>query len=430
MPERVPLRPRHLTRPNGAEQIVVPPFGAKMRLDAFLARYGEGRSRTEWQRLIENGVVTLDGRRVRASDRVAEGQRVQVAPPTVPATPRTPRPTAATIPLTIVYEDPSMIVVNKPPGLVVHPAPGHEDGTLVNALLGLYPDLSDPTGEHRPGIVHRLDKDTSGLIVIGRTTAAMGALQYQFKERLARKKYLLLVQGDLAEDEAAIEVPIGRDQHDRQRMAARTGGRESRTQFVVLERYGDFTLVEADLQSGRTHQLRVHFQYINHPVAGDKTYGAVRGPVGLRRQFVHASAMTIRSPHNDRELQFYAPLPADLRSPLERHRVLRGFTPESLPAQIEGGKNPPGVHTESIPAPSRVRRIVPRHQASAAPSAESVAAPMAAAPPALGDQGAGDAQSAPPQRPGPVQTTQRRLSKNAPRSPRPAPPRPKRGPRT
>jgi 23S rRNA pseudouridine1911/1915/1917 synthase len=356
MSERTPLRPRHVTRPNGAEQIEVPQFGANMRLDAFLARYGEGRSRTEWRRLIDDGRITLDNRRVRPSDRVLAGQRVQVAPASVPATAPTARPAANTIPLTIVYEDPAMLVVNKPPGLVVHPAPGHEDGTLVNALLALYPDLADPTGEHRPGIVHRLDKDTSGLIVIGRTTAAMAALQHQFKERLARKKYLLLVQGDLADEEAAIEVPIGRDQRDRKKMAARSGGRESRTQFQVLERYGDFTLVEADLQSGRTHQLRVHFQFIGHPVAGDRTYGNVRGPTGLRRQFVHASAMLIRSPHDDRELQFYAPLPADLRSPLERHRIVRGFTPESLPAQIVGGKNPPGVKTAQVPAPRGARR--------------------------------------------------------------------------
>jgi 23S rRNA pseudouridine1911/1915/1917 synthase len=409
MSERRPLRPRHLITANGAEQIVVPPFGAGMRLDAFLARFAEGRSRTEWQRMIENGAITLDGRPVRPSDRVEGGQRVQVAPPTVPITPRTPRP--STMPLTIVYEDPAMIVVNKPPGLVVHPAPGHEEGTLVNALLGLYPDLSDPSGEHRPGIVHRLDKDTSGLIVIGRTTAAMAALQLQFKERTARKKYLLLVQGDLAEDEAAIDVPIGRDQHDRMKMAARSGGRESRTQFVVLERYGDFTLVEADLQSGRTHQLRVHFQYINHPVAGDKTYGGVRGPSGLRRQFVHASSMLIRSPHDDRELQFYAPLPADLRTPLERHRAIRGFPPETLPTQILGGKNPPGVRTENVPAPGRSR------------------GPSAARTTGSDERGAAESPPASRTRSGPTRTGPARRPKGAPHSARPAPPRPKRGPR-
>jgi 23S rRNA pseudouridine1911/1915/1917 synthase len=432
MPEREPLRPRHVIRPNGAEQIVVPPFGAHMRLDAFLARYGDTRSRTEWRRLIDGGGITLDGKRVRPSDRLTEGQRIQVAPATVPTSAPIPR-ASGSIPLTILYEDPAMIVVNKPPGLVVHPGPGHEDGTLVNALLALYPDLADPSGEQRPGIVHRLDKDTSGLIVIGRTTAAMGALQQQFKERSARKKYLLLVQGDLADEQAAIEVPIGRDQHDRTRMAGRTGGRESRTQFVVLERYGDFTLVEADLQTGRTHQLRVHFQYINHPVAGDKTYGAVRGPVGLRRQFVHACSMLIRSPHDNRELQFYAPLPADLRSPLERHRAIRGFSADSLPEQIVGGKNPPGVHVENIPNPNRARRAPAAALASAGRSTPSMAAdqrPDADERPAADQRAAANAPASVPGRTRPTGTARPKRGPNQPRAARPAPPRPKRGPRT
>jgi len=358
MPERVPLKPRHISRPNGAEIIEVPSYGARLRLDAFLAKYGEGRSRTEWQRLIEDGSITLDGKRVRPSDRVAFGQKVQVIQAQRVITDR-PQPSAE-IPLTIVYQDPAMIVVNKPPGLVVHPAPGHEDGTLVNALVARFPELDDPSGEQRPGIVHRLDKDTSGLLVIGRTTAAMAALQAQFKERTASKKYLLLAQGDLAEEEAAIEVPIGRDVRDRKRMAATSGGRESRTQFQVLERYGDFTLVEADLQSGRTHQLRVHFQFIGHPVAGDRTYGGVRGPAGLRRQFVHACTMTIVSPHDGVVRTFHAPLPGDLRAPLERHRVIRGFADEPIPAAILGGTNPQHVQSnEVVPVPGQPRRNTP-----------------------------------------------------------------------
>ncbi|MGE3913761.1 MAG: RluA family pseudouridine synthase, partial [Chloroflexota bacterium] len=216
-----------------------------------------------------------------------------------------------------------------------------------------------------PGIVHRLDKDTSGLIVIGRTTAAMAALQEQFKSRSAEKRYLLLVHGDIAEAEAAIEVPIGRDARDRKKMTARSGGRESRTGFTVLERYGDFTLVEADLQSGRTHQLRVHFQFIGHPVAGDKTYGAskARGLPGLRRQFVHACYMRIRSPFDDQEREFYAPLPGDLRSPLERLRSIRGFSVESLPQPVLGGPNPETITFEEVvPVPGQPRRT-PRPEA-------------------------------------------------------------------
>jgi 23S rRNA pseudouridine1911/1915/1917 synthase len=407
MPERLPLKPRLLVRPNGTEQIEVPGYAAHQRLDVFLAHYGEGRSRSEWVRLIQTGAVTVDGRRVRPSDRVAEGQRVQYVPAVAQAARARHQP-AAEIPLTIVYQDPAMIVLSKPPGLVVHPAPGHEDGTLVNALLAVFPDLADPSGERRPGIVHRLDKDTSGLIVIGRTTAAMGALQQQFKERSAEKKYLLLVQGDLAEEEAAIEVPIGRDQRDRKRMAARSGGRESRTQFVVLERYGDFTLVEADLQSGRTHQLRVHFQFIGHPVAGDKTYGNVRGPLGLRRQFVHASSMRIRSPHDDVERQFYSPLPGDLRSPLERLRTIRGFPPDTLPQAVTGGQNPPGATSEKIIIPKVTRRT----GSSVTP-----------------DETGASGTPATPSRPGSARPKSTRPYDRRPAWSRGAAPRPKRGPR-
>jgi len=425
MPERRPLRPRHVTRPNGLEQIVVPGYGSRMRLDAFLARYGEGRSRTEWSRLIQSGAVTVDGRHVRPSDRLEEGQRIVYLPTATSAPTSRPRP-APEISLTIVYQDPSMIVLDKPPGLVVHPAPGHEDGTLVNALLAVFPDLSDPTGEHRPGIVHRLDKDTSGLIVIGRTTAAMAALQQQFKERSAEKKYLLLVQGDIAEEEAAIEVPIGRDQRDRTKMTARSGGRESRTQFVVLERYGDFSLVEADLQSGRTHQLRVHFQFIGHPVAGDRTYGNVRGPAGLRRQFVHAASMRIRSPHDDVERQFYAPLPGDLRSPLDRLRTMRGFTPESLPQAVIGGKNPPGVTLERIAIPKPSHRPTPSR--AGGPRADVDEVDMPGASPAQG-QGA-EGMPAPPSRRVPARAPSKRPIDRRPPWKKNTTARPKRGPRT
>ncbi len=401
MLERRPLKPRHVAHPTGNELIVVPAYAARQRLDAFLAKYGEGRSRSEWQRLIEAGTVTLDGKRARVSDRVSEGQRIQIVT-AAPVAVQRPRPSAE-IPLTIVYQDPAMIVVNKPPGLVVHPAPGHEEGTLVNALLARFPDLADPSGEHRPGIVHRLDKDTSGLIVIGRTTAAMAALQTQFKERTAEKRYLLLVQGDVADEEAAIEVPIGRDRRDRQKMSAQSGGREARTGFTVLERYGDFTLVEADLQSGRTHQLRVHFQYINHPVAGDRTYGNVRGPSGLRRQFVHAYFMRIRSPHDDAEVSLYAPLPGDLRAPLERHRAVRGLADEPLPQAVLGGKSTPSAQADEIvPIPGQPRR-----------SAPDVPRPPAAA------RQSGDGRPSYP-----------RSSTGKARSGRAAPARPKRGPRS
>ena len=311
----------------------MPPFANRQRLDAFLTRTVGERSRSEWQRLIGLGAVTVEGRPRRAGDRVESGQRVEIG--SVPAHVRL-RP-AAEIPLTVLYEDPSMIVVDKPPGLVVHPAPGHPEGTLVNALLGRFPELQDPTGEQRPGIVHRLDKDTSGLIVIGRTARAVAMLQEQFRLRTATKRYLLLVLGDLGDQVAAIEVPIGRDQRDRKRMAARAPGRDSRTEFAVLERFGHYTLVEATLRSGRTHQLRVHFQFIGHPVAGDRTYGSGKGPPGLRRQFVHAACLQLRSPEGEEELEFRAPLPPDLAEPLEALRALQASASGCGSAAGDGG---------------------------------------------------------------------------------------------
>lgn len=330
-----------LSRAGNVQQVDVPPYAARQRFDAFLARYVGDRSRSDWQRLIGLGAVTLDGRPAKPSDRVAPGQRVIVRP--IPAHVEL-RP-AENIPLTVVHEDPAMIVLSKPPGLVVHPSPGHESGTLVNALLARFPELQDPTGEQRPGIVHRLDKDTSGLMVVGRTVQAMAALQEQFRERTAVKRYLLLVLGDLADEEAVIEVPIGRDPRDRQRMAGRAGGRDSRTVFRVLERFGAYTLVEATLFTGRMHQLRVHFQFIGHPVAGDRTYGNGKGPFGLSRQFVHASFLKIRSPHDGQEREFVAPLSPDLDAPLERLRAARDDRPSASGAEREspadGGTGPP-----------------------------------------------------------------------------------------
>ena len=333
MPERIggrrPLRPPQTASASGALEVVVPPYAARDRLDAFLTRHVGGRSRSEWERLIERGAVTMNGRIKKPSDRVLAGARVAIEPVAAQVQPRP----AANIPLRVLYEDPAMIVVDKPPGLVVHPAPGHEEGTLVNAVLGHFPELQDPTGTQRPGIVHRLDKDTSGLIVIGRTAAAVAHLQAQFRERTVDKRYVLMVLGDLGEDAAAIDAPIARDRRDRKRMATSHAGRESRTEFRVLERFGRFTLIEADLRSGRTHQLRVHFQFIGHPVAGDRTYGSGKGPPGLRRQFVHAASLRIRSPHDDVERTFEAPLPPDLAEVVDRLRRVRdGLVERAAPS--------------------------------------------------------------------------------------------------
>src|ERR687887_2319192 len=277
---RAPLRAVARDLPGG-RLVIVPPFAAGDRLDGFLQRHGgePGRSRSEWQRLIGEEQIRLNGLPSKPSQRVADGDRVLIA-----ATPRKlDLPPEEEVAFDVVYQDPSMIVVNKPAGVVVHPAPGNESGTLVNGLLARFPELRDEQGELRPGIVHRIDKDTSGLMVVGRTLEAVADLQRQMSSRSTEKRYLLLVRGNISEDAGLIDAPIARDPRHRQRMAVRWGGREAQTRFWVRERFGDYTLVDALLLTGRTHQLRVHFASIGHPVAGDPTYGPGRPPAGLSR---------------------------------------------------------------------------------------------------------------------------------------------------
>jgi 23S rRNA pseudouridine1911/1915/1917 synthase len=303
----------------GARLVVVPPFVVGERLDGFLVRFGgeSDRSRAEWQRLIGEEMVRLNGLPTKPSQRVSPGDRVLVA-----AASRGPKtlPSEAEVPFEVVFEDPAMIVVDKPAGVVVHPAPGNETGTLVNGLLARFPELRDASGDLRPGIVHRLDKDTSGLLVVGRTLQAVADLQRQMQSRTTEKRYLLLVRGNIGEDEGLIDAPIARDIRHRQRMAVRAGGRGAQTRFWVRERFGDYTLVEALLVTGRTHQLRVHFSSIGHPVAGDPTYGRGRSLPGLQRQFLHATLLRLRTPHDDLEHTFVSPLPVELEDVLDRLR--------------------------------------------------------------------------------------------------------------
>jgi 23S rRNA pseudouridine1911/1915/1917 synthase len=298
--------------------VVVPPFVVGERLDGFLVRFGgePDRSRAEWQRLIGEEAIHLNGLPSKPSQRVMPGDRVLVAP-VVRHVELAPQ---QDVPFDVIFEDSAMIVVDKPAGVVVHPAPGNETGTLVNGLLARFPELRDETGDLRPGIVHRLDKDTSGLLVVGRTAAAVADLQRQMQSRSTEKRYLILVRGNIAEDEGLIDAPIARDLRHRQRMAVRAGGRGAQTRFWVRERFGDFSLVEAVLLTGRTHQLRVHFSTIGHPVAGDPTYSRARPLSGLRRQFLHACLLRLRSPFDQREHVFRSALPPDLIDVLERLR--------------------------------------------------------------------------------------------------------------
>ena len=300
-----------------AREVIVPPFAAGDRLDGFLQRHGgeADRSRSDWQRQIGAEAVLLNGFPSKPGERVREGDRVRIL--TVSHEPELAPEDF--VEFSVVYEDPAMIVVDKPAGVVVHPAPGNQRGTLVNGLLARFPELRSGEDDLRPGIVHRLDKDTSGLMVIGRTLAAVAHLQRQMAERSTEKRYLLLVRGGIDEDEGIIDRPIGRDPRNRQRMAVRAEGRASQTHFWVRSRFAGWTLLEALLLTGRTHQLRVHFASIGRPVAGDITYGHQGAAFpGLRRQFLHSHSLRLRSPHDNAEHTFTSELPPDLKVALER----------------------------------------------------------------------------------------------------------------
>jgi 23S rRNA pseudouridine1911/1915/1917 synthase len=297
--------------------VMVPEFAAGERLDGFLQHHGgqPERSRSEWQRLIGLDAVWLNGLPSKPGQRLTAGDHVQIG-----AVSRDrDLPPEDDVPFEVVFADPAMIVVNKPSGVVVHPAPGNLRGTLVNGLLARFPELGNDAGDLRPGIVHRLDKDTSGLMVVGRTLVATTDLQRQIQSRSPEKRYLVLVRGNINEDEGLIDAPIARDLRHRQRMAVRAGGRAAQTRFTVRERFGEWTLVDALLLTGRTHQLRVHFASIGHPVAGDVTYGG-RPLAGLDRQFLHSYFLRLTSPHDRQEHTFVVDLPADLADTLERLR--------------------------------------------------------------------------------------------------------------
>jgi len=303
------------------------------RLDVFVARRCPGLSRSLVQRLIREGRVTVGGRPGRAGQRLERGDRVLVRMPPQETEPLRPEP----IPLTILYEDSDLLVMDKPAGLTVHPAAGLpagqagvRRGTLAAALLAYRPELAGVGGPERPGIVHRLDRDTSGLLVVAKNEAARAALARQWKERQVEKGYLALVHGRLEPPQGVIDAPIGRDPRHRQRMAVVEGGRAARTAYWV-RRYlpagqaglpetprgrDVYSLVEVTPSTGRTHQIRVHFAALGHPLVGDRVYG--RPSAVLRRQFLHAHRLAFRHPVDGRPLEFESPLPEDLRQALER----------------------------------------------------------------------------------------------------------------
>lgn len=310
--------------------------GDESRLDLFVSERLQ-LSRTRVQKLLAEGKITVDGRPGRKSEPVEEDQRIEV---------RVPPPTVVSmepedLPLEIVYQDSHLAVVNKPTGMVVHPAPGHRTGTMVNALLHHVKDLSGVGGRLRPGIVHRLDRDTSGLLVVAKTDVAHQALSEALKRRDIKRLYQALVWGHIDRDALTIDAPIGRDPRDRKRMAVVEDGRNAQTRVRLAERWVRADLLDIALKTGRTHQIRVHLSHIGHPVVGDVVYGRgwERGMGGgsrrwadelarrVKRQFLHAAALGFDHPVTDERMRFRVPLPGDLAALAEWAHQMRTSGP-------------------------------------------------------------------------------------------------------
>ena len=312
------------SEPESSVIFTVPEADAGARLDAFLASHIEGWSRARLQRLIEDGDVLVNGRAAKASYKLRAADEIEAeltAPPTTSFLPED-------IPIDVVYEDNDLIVLNKPAGIVVHPGAGAKTGTLANALAFHFQNLSTAGGVARPGIVHRLDKGTSGLLVAAKTEQAHGNLADQFREREVFKSYVALVHGQVEKDRGEIDEPIARDPRHRTRMAIVRGGRAALSIYRARERFDRFTLIDVELKTGRTHQIRVHLAWIKHPVVGDETYGSgrdrtvadpkIRGQISrLGRQFLHAEKLGFKHPSTGERIQLNAPLPDELKELLK-----------------------------------------------------------------------------------------------------------------
>lgn len=294
----------------------VTPGDTGKRLDILLPQLFPPLTRSQAQKLISEGNVQVNGQKVKASFRVAEGETISEVMPE----PRELAVSAEAIPLNILYEDVDVIVINKPRGMVVHPAAGNYTGTLVNALLHHCHDFGGINNTLRPGIVHRLDKDTTGVLMVAKNDLAQAGLTAQIKQRTVKRLYLALVHGGIKENTGCIDAPIGRHPGDRKKMAVVEGGRRAVTHFRVLERFSHYTLIEARLETGRTHQIRVHFAYIGHPVAGDPVYGPKRDDLSLSGQALHAQVLGFNHPRTGAYLEFIAPLPDEMAGVVEQLR--------------------------------------------------------------------------------------------------------------
>ena len=287
---------------------------AGVRLDAFLSADG-ALTRSQAARLIAEGRVRVNGKPAAKSARLSGGETVTVDVPQLRETALPPQD----IPLDVVYEDNDVIVVNKPTGLVVHPAPGHPDGTLVNALLHHCGDsLSGIGGEKRPGIVHRIDRDTSGLIIAAKNDAAHLALSAQLKDHSLSRTYECLVTGNMKQDSGTVDAPIGRSSADRKKMAVVPTGRRAVTHWEVVARYPGVTHLRCRLETGRTHQIRVHMAYIGHPILGDTVYGAKKPVPGLTGQCLHATGLRFVHPRTGEPVELHCPLPPEFTAMLQK----------------------------------------------------------------------------------------------------------------
>lgn len=286
-----------------------------VRLDAYIAKKREDLSRVMVQKLIENGNVLVDGKKRKISYKVQVGEVIELDIPEAKET----GVKAEDIPLDIVYEDEDIIVVNKPKGMVVHPANGNPDGTLVNAIMAhCKGSLSGIGGEIRPGIVHRLDKDTSGLLIVAKNDKAHINMSEQIKNREVKKIYIALVRGVVPENEATINMTIGRSTKDRKKMAVRKDGKEAITHFKVLKRYANYTLLEVKIDTGRTHQIRVHMAEIGHPVVGDMVYSNGKNEFGIQGQMLHAKSLDFKHPISGKQMHLEAEVPEGVVSVLNQ----------------------------------------------------------------------------------------------------------------
>ena len=319
-----PLRKNMIHRANPEHHVLnIEANEVGVRLDRFLTAQLPGKSRTNIQQLIEKGYVYVNERVSKPGYSLRLGDRVQISvlDDGSDATGIVPR----LLPLDIVYEDKDLLVVNKAAGMVVHPSPGHHDDTLVNALVARYPDIMRENEGFRPGIVHRLDKDTSGLLIVARNAITHAALTEQMKRHEIVKRYVALVEGVVGLDQGSIEAPIGRDARHRQQMAiTAVSSREAKTHFRVLERFSRHTLLQLELETGRTHQIRVHLKAIGHPIVGDPVYGSgnVGRDIKLKRQFLHAYQLEFIHPTTGKAIYLEAPIPVDLQAILDQKSFL------------------------------------------------------------------------------------------------------------